>query len=147
MRFPISITHNFLLEPMLHVFGVKRESSYVEIGAETLDVRMGVWFHETFPLAQVASMAPSDWPWWGGLGVKLCPNHGVGVVGANEGIVNVKLKSAVKTKVLVTVDCEQLWLSLEDADGFMRALSEAAHVPISAHVPFWGSADPSKKQA
>lgn len=147
MRFPISITHNFLLEPMLHVFGVKREASYVELGAETMQVKMGIWFDETIPLANVASVAPSDWPWWGGLGVKLCPNHGVGVVGANEGIVNVKLKSAVKAHVLVNVDCEQLWISLEDAPGFMKALSEKAKAPIGEHVPFWGSANPAQKQA
>src|SRR6185369_5693045 len=45
MRFPLKITDQFILEPILHVLGVKPDSSYVELGAGTLEVRMGGWFH------------------------------------------------------------------------------------------------------
>jgi hypothetical protein len=50
---------------------------------------MGRWFHERIPLDQIAAVAPSNWPWWGGLGVKL-HHHGIGVVGSTDGIVNLK---------------------------------------------------------
>lgn len=135
MRFPIKITDNFLLEPILHTFGAKPETSYVELGDGTLEVRMGVWFHETFPLSEVARVSPSEWPWWGGLGVKL-HTHGVGVVGSTENVVNIQLKGPRKVKVLFEVDCSQLWVSLEDRDGFLSALSKACNVPISDHTPF-----------
>src|SRR5437763_10925408 len=140
MRFPISITHNLLLEPILHTFGVKKETSYVEIEGGTLHVTMGRWFDEKIPVDRVAQVAPSDWPWWGGLGVKTAPHHGVGVVGSTEGVVNIKLKEKQKMfLVLFHGEVEQLWVSLEDRDGFMKALSEAAHAPIAGHVPFWES--------
>jgi hypothetical protein len=135
MRFPISITHNFLLEPVLATFGVNRENSFVEIDAESLHVKMGRWFDERVPLSAIAALAPADWPWWGGLGVKLA-HHGVAVVGSTEGVVNLRLDPKVKMRVLVSVEAEQLWISLDDRDAFTLALSEAIKKPISPHVPF-----------
>lgn len=55
----------FLLEPVLHAFGVRKDTSYAEIVDGKLDVRMGSWFHESFPLTEVACFAPFDRPWWG----------------------------------------------------------------------------------
>ena len=135
MRFPIKITENFLVEPIMHLFGAKPDVSYVEIENGALRVRMGIWFDETFPLAQIDKIAPSDWPWWGGLGVKLA-HHGVGVVGSSEGVVNIKLKTPQKVTAVVKVDCSQIWVSLVEPEGFMRALSEATKVPVSPHEPF-----------
>src|SRR5215510_1386916 len=135
MRFPIKITENFILEPIMHTFGAKPESTYADIHDGVLEVSMGVWFSEKLPLSEVSAIAPSDWPWWGGLGVKL-HHHGVGVVGSTEGIVNVKFKTPQKARVIVQVDCNQLFLSLEDAEGFMRQLAETTKLPVSAHTPF-----------
>jgi hypothetical protein len=135
MRYPISITDNFLLEPVLHTFGVKPESTYTDLEADHLEISMGRWFHEKVPLAEIAVIAPSDWPWWGGLGVKLA-HHGIGVVGSTEGIVNIKLKKPQKMHAIAVVEVEQLWVSLVDRDGFLKALGEATKLPISPHVPF-----------
>lgn len=135
MRFPIKITDNFLLEPVLHTFGVKPESSYVELAHDHLEVRMGAWFHETIPLAAVSKVAPSTWPWWGGLGVKL-GHHGVGVVGSTENVVVVQFREAQKVRVLLEVSATQLWVSLEDPDGFLKAIAEACKIPVSEPIPF-----------
>ena len=135
MRFPLAITESFLLEPVLRLFGVNEGSSYVELGKDTLEVSMGIWFHETFALTNVARIAPSDWPWWGGLGVKL-HHHGVGVIGSTEGVVNLQLKEAQAVTAVASVSCKQLWLSLADREQFVRALSAATHVPVSEHTPF-----------
>jgi hypothetical protein len=135
MRFPIKITENFLLEPMLRTFGTTRETSYLAIEGGALEVSMGRWFHERIALDQIASLAPSDWPWWGGLGVKV-GHHGVGVVGSSENIVNIKLKTTQKVHVVVVVEVEQLWVSVEDRDGFLAALAEATKLPVSPHTPF-----------
>ena len=135
MRFAMKITDNFLLEPVLHTFGVRPETSYFEIEGGKLEVRMGIWFHESFALDNVARIAPSDWPWWGGLGVKL-HHHGVGVVGSTEGVVNVQLEVEQDVCAVVKVKCSQLWLSVEDQEGFLRVLAEATGVPVSNHTPF-----------
>lgn len=96
---------------------------------------MGAWFDESFPVAKIASVAPSDWPWWGGLGVKL-HHHGVGVVGSLDGIVHLRFAEKVKARVLVQLEIEQMWVSVEDRDAFMKAVAEAAGLAISAHSPF-----------
>ena len=87
------------------------------------------------PIAAVSALGPSDWPWWGGLGVKL-HHHGVGVVGSTDGVVNVKFKTPQKVRAVVSVNCEQLWISIAERDAFLTALSEATKVPISDHLPF-----------
>ncbi|MGZ3424027.1 MAG: hypothetical protein ACXWUG_04735 [Polyangiales bacterium] len=135
MRFPLSFTNNLLLETFIKTFGVKRESSFAEIEGGNLHVKMGIWFEEKIPLDQILQVAPSEWPWWGGLGVKL-HHHGVGVIGSTEGVVNVKFKQTVRVRAVVGVDVEQLWLSLDDRDGFIKALAEASHATVADHAPF-----------
>lgn len=133
MRFPIRITHNLLLEPVLHTFGVKPEGSFVELTDTELEVSMGRWFHERLPLEAVASMAASDWPWWGGLGVKL-GYHGVAVVGSAEEVVKLTFKRPLEVHVLAVVEVEQLWVSVEGRDAFLAALSKATGVAVSPPV-------------
>ena len=96
---------------------------------------MGRWFHERIPLDGIGAIAPSEWPWWGGLGVKLA-HHGVGVVGSTEGVVNLKLTRPIKMHVIAVVDVEQLWVSLADRDSFLTALSAATRLPISPPAKF-----------
>ncbi|MFO0659147.1 MAG: hypothetical protein U0165_04865 [Polyangiaceae bacterium] len=135
MRFPIKISDNFLVEPLLDTFGVNTETSFVELVEGALHLKMGGWFDETIPLSNIAAIAPSDWPWWGGLGVKL-GHHGVGLVGAQEGIVNLKLKEPAKVRVLVSAQVEQVWLSLKDPLAFLSAVSDATKLPVGPHTPF-----------
>jgi len=135
MRYELKITENFLMEPIMAVFGVTQATSFVDLGATTFEVKMGIWFHETFPLAAISALGPSDWPWWGGLGVKL-HHHGVGLVGSSENVINVKFREPQKVTAVVPVDCEQVWISMADRDGFLRALSEATKVAVSDHLPF-----------
>jgi len=138
MRFKLSITHNLLLEPLLHATGVNADTSYADISEGILEVAMGRWFHERIPLSSIATCAPSEWPWYGGLGVKI-HHHGIGVVGSTEGIANVKFKQPIKMHAVAVVDSEQIWVSLEDRDAFLAMLSEAAGVPIGPFAKFWGS--------
>lgn len=135
MRYPIKITDNFLLEPIMHTFGCRPETSFAEIKDGSLEVSMGIWFHEVVPLSEIARIAPSEWPWWGGLGVKLY-HHGIGVVASLDGVANVRFKSPIKMRAVVQVECSQLWISLEDREGFLRALSERCSLPISEHTKF-----------
>ena len=135
MRYDIKITDNLLLEPILHTFGVKQESTYVNLTDSEIEISMGRWFHEHIPLAEISALAPSDWPWWGGLGVKLAP-HGVGVVGSLDGLVNVEHRAPRKVRAVGEVEVEQLWISLADQGAFLRALAEATKLPISDHVKF-----------
>ena len=135
MRFPIKITEQFLLEPVLHAFGVTGESSFVDLTPDTLEVQMGSWFHERIPLTEVTHFSRSEWPWWGGLGVKI-HHHGLGLVGSTEGIVNVQLRGPRRVRAVLEVECRQLWLSLVDAEGFLREMARLTRLPVGEPTPF-----------
>jgi hypothetical protein len=135
MRFPIKITEAFLFETIMKTFGAGPEQSFVEVGSDSFEVKMGIWFHESFPLSLVSELGPSEWPWWGGLGVKL-HHHGIGVIGSTENVVNVKFKTPQKATAVVQVNCQQLWISLVDRAAFLQMMSDKTNVPISDHLPF-----------
>lgn len=138
MRFPLGITRNLLLKPTLALFGVRSSSSYVDLTDDAMTVRMGRWFDERVPLAAIASFAPSEWPVWGGYGVKLAPREGVGVVASTEGVVHIGFKRPQPMRaVIVSRAAERLWLSLADRDGFLSALSTSTGLPISPPTGFW----------
>ena len=86
-------------------------------------------------LKAVASVAPSEWPWWGGLGVKLA-HHGVGVVGSTDGVVNIAFKTPVKAHVIAVVEAQQLWISVEDHEAFMKALAAKTGLAVSPFAKF-----------
>jgi hypothetical protein len=114
--------------PLFRVLGIPRDGAFVDLdpSAGTLRVKQGIWFDETFPLREVADAELSSWPWYGGLGVKLGPGMDtVGVVLSSEGVVAIRFAAPQRMRVLWTVNRTTLRVSLEDPDGFIRALREA----------------------
>lgn len=101
--------------------------SFVELDPErgTLRVQAGIWFEEVFPLSEIVHAAPSTWPWYGGLGVKLGPNDSVALVGSLEGIVAVRFKRPQTMHVILAVHRTELRVSLEEPEAFIRVLDAA----------------------
>jgi len=130
MRFAIRLSS--VMKPILFAAGVHPENAYVEVGDGVLQVKMGPWFDESFPMNAVAKVTASDWPWYGGLGTKLGPEKGgVGVVGSMEGIVALRFKEPqpVKLWMIVTdlgVECSELRISLEEPGAFLEAAASFA---------------------
>jgi hypothetical protein len=123
MRF--SIRYSPVWRPVLTVLGMPADRCFAEIDPDrgTLRVSGGAWFDETFPLAEITSVDPSSWPWYGGLGVKLGPTgQTVSVVASLDGIVAVRFRRPQKMRVIFSVNRPELRVSLEDPEGFMDAL-------------------------
>ena len=128
MRF--AIRRSGVWAPVFTVFGMSSKSSFVDLDVDrgTFHVKAGIWFDETFALDEVESVSPSTWPWWGGLGVKLGPGSSVGVVASGDGVVAIRFRRPQPMRVLLVVDRPELRVSLEDPDGFMRELRNAARL-------------------
>lgn len=128
MRYSIRISS--IMKPVLFTAGINHDNTYVELGDGVFHVKMGPWFEHQFSLDQIASVAASDWPWYGGLGTKLGPEKGgVGVVASMEGIVALRFKEpqGVKLWVLVTdlnASCNELRISLEEPQAFIQAVQQ-----------------------
>ena len=125
MRFPVRFAN--AMRPLGRIFGMPPDDCFVELDLEhgAFRVKAGIWFDETFSLGRVEDVAPSSWPWWGGLGVKLGPRDSLGVVASTEGVIAIRFKERERMHLIVVVRRQELRVSLEDPDGFMRAMREA----------------------
>ena len=134
MRFNIRFTRNSVLRPVLILFGATPKRSYVEIEQGSLRVCMGRWFDETFALESIQAFSMARWPWYfaiGGLGVKIV-RDGVAVYGSIKNMVKIKLKEPRWIVVVfIPKRCSQIWISMEDPDGFLAALGRETGIAIS----------------
>jgi hypothetical protein len=102
------------------VLGMGPHNSYVEVGDDELRVRMGWSFQATVPRSSIIKVGRRGYVWWA-YGV----HGGVGrwiVNGSGHNMVTVRIDPPAKARVLgVRVKLKELWLSLEDPDGFLAA--------------------------
>lgn len=140
MRFQIRVSGAW--RGVLAVLGMRPSSCFVDLDPErgTIHVKGGIWFDETLPIAEIAAVSPSTWPWYGGLGVKLGPGDAVSVVGSTEGVVAIRFRSPQPMRAVFSVRRPELRVSLEDPEGFMAAVRAAE--PLVSR-----SADPSRSAA
>lgn len=138
MRHGIAITRNPLLRPLLALLGISSGNSWVDLDTRGLAVRMGRWFETVVPIADIAAFGPSEWPAWGGYGIKLAPRQGVAVVASTEGVVHIALRQPRRMSVvLMSRDAERLWLSVENHEAFLAELSGLTGLPVAPPVGFW----------
>lgn len=119
MRFPILFTG---LNKALPALGLTRASSYVEVGVDHVEARMGWAFHATIPRSSIRTAGHDHDPVWG-WGV-----HGWGgrwlVNGSSRGLVRIDIDPPARARVLVVpVRLRTLRVSVEDADGLLAALT------------------------
>jgi hypothetical protein len=126
-RFPIKRAG--WVRPLLLLFGGTAEHSYTEITSDGLRARFG-WYEVTIPIVDIDAVEPADWPWWGGIGWRTNMRSVIGLVGALKPVVRVTLSKPVRTRLLlIPIRLRELYLSLEDAEGFIAALAEARRAP------------------
>jgi hypothetical protein len=127
-RFPIRLSSGnaILFKGLL----IRPSASYVEVGDETLHVRLGWAFSARIPRRLVARAGPGRPP-----RLRLTAGaHGWGgrwlVNGAPDGIVEVSLAEPVRAFTAgFPVRLKVLAVSLDDPDGFLRALGAPAPTP------------------
>jgi hypothetical protein len=122
MRFPIKV--HPLLRLVLLPFGVMRDTAYVDLAGDQLQVRFGWLADYTFPLAQIDSVTDFRWPWWGGFGLRTNLLGAVAVVASPEGVLRITFKERQQARILVNLPCQDFYVSLEDPAGFRTALGE-----------------------
>lgn len=103
-------------------------NSYAAIEDGTLRVRFGWFFNNTFPLAAVGGARRERWPWVYGLGWRSNLAGFIGVVGSYSGGVVAWFKETQRVSGIVPflkLRCDQLMLSLQEPQEFIKALSRA----------------------
>ena len=118
-RFPIRFSP--FITALVALFGIGPRNSYVELTERELSVRMGWMFRAHVPRESIGTVGERGYVWWA-YGV-----HGGGgrwiVNGSGHNMVTVRIEPPVRARVLgVPVRLRELWVSLEDPDGFRAAI-------------------------
>lgn len=119
VRFPIRFTS---VNRAMAVLGIRRRASFVDVGFDAVEVRMGWAFRATIPRAAVSSAA-LDGGRVGGWGVRGW--RGVWLVnGSSSGIVRIEIDPAVRARsAFVPVRLRVLRVSVDDPAGLIVALT------------------------
>ena len=116
--------------PLLRLFGGTPDRSYLELTADRLTARFGWLFNYSFPLADIEGAGPRSWPLLHGVGWRSNLFGVIGLIGARENVVEVRLKQRRWVWMLLPLSCNRLAVSLEDPAAFLEALARAG-VPVS----------------
>jgi hypothetical protein len=112
--------------PLLALFGGTQGASYVDVGKNDVRFGFGVLFRETVARGDIASVAGTTWPLYGGIGWRLTLNRRVGLIGSRTGVVEVRLREPRQVRfglLRLPWRFEAICVSLDDPAGFIAVLS------------------------
>lgn len=104
--------------------GASAGRSWVEISGGELRARYGWLFDRRFPLSSVNGAARRSWPLL--LGWRYHPPGIVGLIGSRSNVVEITFDRSWRAWTVFPFSYSRLAVSLEDLDGFLAALEEAA---------------------
>jgi hypothetical protein len=117
-----AIKRSPLWRPLLGLFGATAASSWVEVEPDRLRARFGFYRLE-IPRAEIAGAEPATWPFVAGIGWRGNFVSTLGLIGATSPVVRVRLRQKQRGRLLgLPLRFDNLYLSLEDPEGFIRAL-------------------------
>ncbi len=108
--------------PFLALFA--RDGGTVSLDADTLRVRMGRLGSADVPLALIASVGSTRWPWWGGLGVRIARST-VAFAGAVGDAVVIDLREPVAVRAPLGWQTSRLVLVAEAPAQLAAAIAAA----------------------
>ena len=116
------ILRSTLIKPLLAAFGGTRDRSYVDFERDALHVRFGWLFDEKIPYERITSAERVRWPIIGGLGWRTNFIDTVALVGSYDNVVRLRLSPAVSVRMIKRMDCESIYVSVEDVDAFLTQI-------------------------
>lgn len=117
-----SIHRSNWVKPLLWLFGGTDARSYVEIEGETLHIRFGFLFDERIPIDNITQVERQAWPMLAGIGWRTNLIDSIAVVGSYQNVVRLKLAPRKWMKVLLPVNVESLYVSVDDPDAFVAEI-------------------------
>lgn len=117
-----SIRIDPLWRPVLLVGGAIRASSFVELGPGGVRFKFG-FFDTTVPYAEISSVHRGKWALLYGIGWRLGPKGGLGLIGSTRGIVDVRFGAPRRLRLLgIPLRRDRLYVSLVRPNDFVDEL-------------------------
>lgn len=113
--------------PFLVPLAPKRPAAAIE--GDRLIVRMGLLGAADLPLSQIARVGTMEWPWWGGVGVRIARGL-VAFVGASGPAAVIDLTEPVKVRAPLGWSTDRIAIGAEDVAGLVDAIAQARGVDV-----------------
>ena len=121
MRHQMRIARHW--RPLLTPLGGRPSGSWVDVSGDVVRFRFGPLFDETIPRTQIAGAAEASWPLLGGVGWRIGRHGTVGLIGAREGLVEVRLVESRRVRVAgIPVRCRRIIVSVCDPQALLADL-------------------------
>jgi hypothetical protein len=91
---------------------------------EVLRLRMGLLGSADVPLERIAAVGRINWPWWGGVGVRIARGTVAFVADAGPAA-ELELSEPLRVRAPLRWRARRLIVAAEDVDGFIRAVADA----------------------
>ena len=123
-RFAFHRPHG-LLAPLLSLFGARvPQNCYVEVGHESVEIRMGPLFRQRVALAEISDVYRRSWPLWLGLGWRTDLRGTIGLISNRAGVVEIGLRQPIRAWIAPwPIKVRRIAVSVADPDGLIAALS------------------------
>jgi len=109
-------------KPFLWVLGGTPDRSFVDVEPERVTFKFGEGFDHSVPRSEIAKVERTAYPLWGGIGWRM-GRRSVAIVGSTKSVVKVSFRAPRRVRMIgIPMQCSQVYVSVEDADGFVREL-------------------------
>jgi hypothetical protein len=113
VRHPMRIARRW--RPLLALMGGRPSGSWVDVSGDVVRFRFGPLFDETIPRRQIARTAETSWPVMWGVGWKVARHGTIGLIGAREGLVELRLVEPQRVRVAgIPLRCRRIIVSVCD---------------------------------
>ena len=94
-----------------------------EVGEAGVTLRMGWIGSAQIPFGKIDRIGRMDWPWWGGLGVRL--GRGLVAFVASSGpTALIELSEPIKVRAPLRWTTSRVAIGVDDVEGFIKAVAE-----------------------
>lgn len=141
MRYPMNIAQDPIANFVLSIFNVNSNTAYVELTADSLIVKEGHLFEESFDLSNLGRAELIPWEWYMGVGVRTDFQNLVAAVTSTEKVVAIPLKQSRQLFIPLAeplglrVPCTKIAFSLRDADTFLNNFNVGRVNPDQGPTP------------
>lgn len=117
------IARDFAWRLPLLIIGATESRSLVTLGDDAVDIQFG-FAKVSIPYANIRDVAGREWSWLLGIGIRVAGDKTLGLIGSTQGVVQIALRTPMDRGGLFLRNPRNVAVSLEDPNGFMRALDE-----------------------